>query len=187
MAYIEVVEHEDANEELDAVYKKIIGKRGKLSEVLKIQSLNPEALMAHLELYMAIMFGKSPLKRYQREMVGVIVSCANNCEYCKTHHSKAVEHFWKDAAKAQLLCVDYTELDLNGLDRAMCDYAWNLTKHPATLDDNQYIKPLREMGLTDRAILDLTQVIAYFNFVNRMVLGLGVNLEEHQGAGFKYD
>jgi len=36
---------------------------------------------------------------------------------------------------------------------------------------------LRASGLTDRDIVDLNQVVAYFNYVNRVALGLGVELE----------
>jgi len=45
---------------------------------------------------------------------------------------------------------------------------------------------LRETGLDDRAILVVTLVVAYFNFVNRIVMALGVQLEEGQGEGYKY-
>ena len=40
------------------------------------------------------------------------------------------------------------------------------------------VKALRDVGLDDRAILDLAQCIGYFNYVNRIVLGLGVTLGE---------
>ncbi len=36
---------------------------------------------------------------------------------------------------------------------------------------------MREAGLSDRAILDTCQVTSYFNFINRMVDGLGAELE----------
>ncbi len=36
---------------------------------------------------------------------------------------------------------------------------------------------LREAGLTDEAIHDAASIVAYFNFVNRIALGLGVELE----------
>jgi alkylhydroperoxidase family enzyme len=42
---------------------------------------------------------------------------------------------------------------------------------------------LKSHGLTDRIILDATLVVAYFNFVNRMVLGLGVNVDESEIGG----
>lgn len=40
------------------------------------------------------------------------------------------------------------------------------------------VKRLREVGLSDRAIHDATQVIAYFNYINRIADGLGVDLEQ---------
>ncbi|MGD9548369.1 MAG: hypothetical protein AB7V45_12600 [Candidatus Krumholzibacteriia bacterium] len=39
------------------------------------------------------------------------------------------------------------------------------------------LDPLRAHGLDDRAIVDLNQVVAYFNYVNRIAQGLGVELE----------
>lgn len=50
-----------------------------------------------------------------------------------------------------------------------------------------YDETLKAAGLSDEEILDITQITAYFNFVNRMVLGLGVELESSDGRqGFKY-
>ena len=39
------------------------------------------------------------------------------------------------------------------------------------------VELLRAVGLSDRAISDATQVIAYFNYINRVVDGLGIDLE----------
>lgn len=57
------------------------GKRGKLAEVHKIQSLNSATFVLQMDLYMAIMYAKSPLNRAQREMMAVVVSAANYCDY----------------------------------------------------------------------------------------------------------
>lgn len=101
MAYIETFGYENASEELRQAYDTIIGSRGKLADVHKIQGLNPSALLAHMELYKTIMFGRSPLKRYQREMIAVIVSAANHCQYCIKHHKEALLFYWKDQARAE--------------------------------------------------------------------------------------
>ncbi len=45
---------------------------------------------------------------------------------------------------------------------------------------------LRATGMDDRGVLDATLVVSYFNFVNRMVLALDVELEEDAG-GYRYD
>ncbi len=59
---------------------------------------------------------------------------------------------------------------------ALRRYARKLTREPArmTADD---LDELRGLGLSDRDIVDANQVVAYFNYVNRVAHGLGVELE----------
>ena len=187
MTYIKVIQHEESEGELKDIYDNLVKTRGKLAEVHKIQSLNPKSIVNHMDLYMTIMFGKSPLKRYQREMIAVVVSVSNNCQYCKTHHGEALLHFWKEESKVEQLGEDYTKLQLSDIDRVLCDYAAMLTKTPNSGQEKELTTKLKELGLEDRTILDAALVISYFNFVNRMVLGLGVYLEEDAGKGYEYD
>lgn len=59
----------------------------------------------------------------------------------------------------------------------MLDYAVKLTRDPGgmTADD---VDALRAAGFGDRAILDICQVVAYYNYVNRLADGVGVELED---------
>src|SRR6056297_1989098 len=187
MPHIKTVSYDDADSELKEVYDDIIKSRGKIAEVHKIQSLNPKALVAHMELYMATMFGKSPLKRMQREMIAVVVSASNKCPYCIEHHAEALQHFWKDRDRVNQLAEDFKSVNLNEKDFALCSYAQHLTESPGEGDRQARIGKLKDQDFSDRAILDATQVIGYFNFVNRMVLGLGVEFSEEEVKGYKYD
>ena len=72
------------------------------------------------------------------------------------------------------------------MDTALCEYAEQLTLNPGDANAQQIVK-LQELGLSDRAILDASLVISYFNFVNRMVLGLGVHLDGEEVRGYQYD
>lgn len=58
----------------------------------------------------------------------------------------------------------------------MLDYAVKLTAKPAAVKKEDLDK-LRKFDLSDRDILDLNQVAAYFNYVNRTADGLGIELE----------
>ncbi len=59
----------------------------------------------------------------------------------------------------------------------MLDYAVLLTESPSTVSRDE-IAYLKEEGLSDEDILDLNQVVSYFNYVNRVAEGLGVKLEK---------
>ncbi len=186
MPFIEVIQPNQAEGQLKKIYDGLIQSRGKIAEVHKIQSLNPESIINHMDLYMTIMFGKSPLKRLHREMMAVIVSISNQCAYCQVHHLEAVKNFWKDDEKLAAFQNDFESAPLDEREKSLCRYAKKLTENPEKSKEAGLVNPLKEVGLDDREILDATLVISYFNFVNRIVLGLGVDLEENPG-GYKYD
>lgn len=185
MPFIEVIQHEQAEGQLKDIYDNLVKTRGKLAEVHKIQSLNPESINHHMDLYLGIMFGKSPLKRYQREMIAVIVSVSNSCEYCQLHHAEALLHYWKDQGRIDSLKADFKDAELDEADVLLCKYAQELTANPSG-DFELITSKMKEVGLSDRQILDANLVTAYFNFVNRIVIGLGVVPDEAEIKGYNY-
>ena len=62
-------------------------------------------------------------------------------------------------------------------DQALCRYAEQLTSAPTSVT-SETLDTLRNHGFDDTAIHDATQVIAYFNYINRIADGLGVEHEE---------
>ncbi len=187
MAFIRIIEPEEAGENLRQIYAELTRSRGKIAEVHKIQSLNPPTIPAHMELYRQIMFSRSPLSRAEREMIAVVVSAANGCRYCVQHHLEALKHFWSPAAANAITTGEYEAAELTTRQRALCDYARDLTLSPQQdAAQGKWAERLAQLGVEDRELLDATLVVAYFNFVNRTVLGLGVELENDPG-GYRYD
>lgn len=68
--------------------------------------------------------------------------------------------------------------------RALVDYALKLTRSPHSITEED-IAALSGTGLGDAAIHDAAAVTAYFNFVNRIASGLGVELEGGTDAGYE--
>ncbi len=58
----------------------------------------------------------------------------------------------------------------------MLDYVVKLTSTPWNVTEED-VDRLREVGFDDTAVLDVCQVASYYNYVNRMADGLGVELE----------
>jgi uncharacterized peroxidase-related enzyme len=185
MPRIAIIPPDQSSDELRKIYEGLIHQRGKIAEIHKALSLNPEAIVNHMNLYMTVMFGSSPLKRVQREMMAVIVSKANACEYCQAHHGEAVNYYWKAPAQLRQLIQDYTQLDLTDQDRLLCDLSQELTLRPGSDKIGEIITGLKRTGLADRAVLDAVLVVSYFNFINRIVMGLDLDLEDDPG-GYKY-
>ena len=71
---------------------------------------------------------------------------------------------------------DYRTADLPAPVRALCDYAVKLTHVPASVGAAD-VEELRRHGWDDEAIHDAIQVIAYFNYINRVAEGVGTDSE----------
>jgi uncharacterized peroxidase-related enzyme len=153
--------------------------------ILRVHGVHPAIGRRHYDLYRELMLLPGTLPRVQRELVAVVVSATNDCRYCLLHHGanlrRQLEQSGRspDEARAfvEALTQDWTRADLSAAERAMVHFAVRLTGGPATVGEAD-ATALRAVGLDDGAIHDLCAVVAYFNFVNRMAIGLGVELEE---------
>lgn len=184
MAWIKVIDEDQAEGELKQVYSRVSGARGKVANIFKAHSLRPEVMNRHLDLYLAIMYGKSGLSRQQREMIAAVVSAVNNCNYCVVHHSEALSKYLQHEELIQSLIRDHHVREVPEKDRKMLDYAVKLTKSPDSVSQED-IEELRRAGFDDGSILDVALVTAYFNFANRVVSGLGVELESATDRVYK--
>ena len=72
---------------------------------------------------------------------------------------------------------DYRTATLSDRERAMLEYAGKLTNHPSQMEKRD-VEALQGVGFTDGEILDICQVTAYYAYANRLVDGLGVELED---------
>ena len=75
---------------------------------------------------------------------------------------------------------DWRDAELSAADRALCAFAEKLTRAPATMAPED-LDALRAEGFGDEAIHDAVQVIAYFNYINRIADALGTDLESWMG------
>jgi len=182
MAWIEEIDVDAATGELKKIYDELIRQRGKLSNIMKVHSLNPVAMQEHLDLYMHLMFGKSGLSRADREAIAVAVSAANDCAYCVSHHAEALSRYEKDGAVSDMM-KGLRFLNLPDRSARILSYAVKLTYKPSEVGADD-IGELRDVGLSDRDILDVNLVAAYFNFVNRIALGLGVSFSPEEVEGY---
>jgi hypothetical protein len=81
-AWITIVDEEEASGELAEAYAECADSTtGRAANIMKVHSLSPRSMLAHRALYRTLMFGPSPLRRYQREMIGVVVAALAHCVY----------------------------------------------------------------------------------------------------------
>jgi uncharacterized peroxidase-related enzyme len=185
MPFIRLIDEVEAQGHLKDLYNDIIKSRGKLSNIMRIHSLIPDTMIKHMELYKSIMFEKSNLPRVLKEMIAVVVSITNKCDYCIKHHAEAINYYWKDTDKLNKFILDYRSIDLQPEVIAILDYTYTLTSLPNTITMDS-VNELKKFNWSDEDILLANLIVSYFNFVNRIALGLGVEFTEEEIKGYKY-
>jgi alkylhydroperoxidase family enzyme len=81
VAWIKSIDEHDADGSLKQIYDEQRRQAGAVANILKVHSLAPKVLQAHLHIYQAAMHSSGEVTRAQREMIAVAVSAANGCHY----------------------------------------------------------------------------------------------------------
>ena len=82
MAWIEVIDEDDAEGELADLYRQMIDpKFRRVDRIMTIHSLHPGGLKTHHDLYQEVMTGTKTLRKVDREMIALVVSTVNDCHY----------------------------------------------------------------------------------------------------------
>ncbi len=181
MSWIETVPYEAATGKLRALYDRIKGPGGALDNIMKVHSLRPHTMAGHMALYKNVLHHTgNRVPKWFLETLGVYVSLLNECDYCVAHHFAGLRRLLGDDARAnairKALERNVFEGAFDARERAMLRYAERLTRHPPAVDAS-VIDSLRGVGLTDGEILEVNQVVSYFAYANRTVLGLGVTTD----------
>jgi alkylhydroperoxidase domain protein len=128
-----------------------------------------------------IFFTAGGLPRKDRELAAAVASKVNGCIYCASVHARKAAQLSKQPAAVQrLLEVQpggiLSEEQAPGW-QAEIDFSASLSATPATAN-HQQISALRDLGLSDLALLDLVQSTAFFAWANRLMLTLGEPFEQ---------
>ena len=82
MAWIETLREDGWTGELARLYDTVVDpEHDRVDNIMQIHSLNPRALAAHDALYQSAMAGTVGLRKVEREMIALVVSSLNECEY----------------------------------------------------------------------------------------------------------
>jgi uncharacterized peroxidase-related enzyme len=178
MSWIDIVTKEQAEGRLQELYERVAGSGGKVDNVLQIHSLRPHTLEAHMALYKSVLHHSgNKLPKWLLETIGVYVSVLNGCNYCVEHHFAGLGRLMKDDDRLRqirdALETGVFEKVFEQREQAILDYARQLTRSPNEMRESA-IEKMCAAGLDDGEILEVNQVVSYFAYVNRTVLGLGV-------------
>jgi uncharacterized peroxidase-related enzyme len=181
MTFIKTVAYEDASGRLKQLYDRIKGPDDNVDNIMMAHSLRPHTMDGHMTLYKYVLHhSANTVPKWFLEALGVLVSHLNACKYCVEHHFAGMRRLLGDEARAAGIRAAIESGDSAGAfdarEQAALAYAAKLTLSPAEVTSAD-AEALRKAGFDDGQILEINQVVAYFAYANRTVLGLGVTTD----------
>lgn len=143
-----------------------------LSEVFKNF---PEGAQPLMEYHDVILRGPSPLTVAERELIAAVVSGTNACGFCYGAHALAAERFGMEESLMTALLEDIDTAPVDDKIKPILKYVKKLTRTPAQIVKADADAVL-EAGWTEQALYHAVSVCALFNFMNRIVEGMGVKV-----------
>lgn len=171
----------EADDQLREILDEARTPHGTVDNVMRVHSLRPATMQGHVALYRAALHNSAnTLPTWLQETLSSYVSILNDCPYSLANHWANARHLMNDDVKADAIEAALQSGDLesvfDGCELALLNYTRKLTCEPCAMVEEDVLQ-LRRAGLDDGEILEANQIVAYFNYVNRLLNGLGVSTE----------
>jgi uncharacterized peroxidase-related enzyme len=178
--WINFVSYTASEGNLRTLYDRIKSPNNNVDNIM-VHRLRPYTPEGHMAIGKNVLHHTSnSLPRWLLELTGVFVSLLNGCAYCVEHHFYGLKRLLRDDARANTMRTALGRNDFAGVfdarENAILRYAEALTKNPSSTTES-LVTAMREAGLSDGEILEINQVVSYFAYANRTVLGLGVTTD----------
>ncbi len=173
ISWLKVPEEKDLPEAVRTLFAKAREKFGFVPNVFRVFALAPEHFLRWFNYYDFLMRGEGFLSRRERELLAVVVSRENACEYCLASHAAYLREEGADPIQVDVLTHNPRRAEgLTARERALIEFAIQMTRNSAEMRPED-LEPLRQAGLSDEAIFEAAQIVAMFNFTNRLANALG--------------
>lgn len=173
-----MISDDDASKELKETLDLARTPHGTVDNVMRVHSLRPSTMKGHVALYRAALHDESnTIPIWFQETISSYVSMLNDCPYSLANHWKNAEHLIGNNKRSSEIENSLRSFEpkkaFGGSELAMLNYAEKLTKYPGSMVEED-VNKLKVQGIDDGQILELNQIVGYFNYVNRLLNGLGV-------------
>lgn len=137
----------------------------------------PQTARPLLDYHQALLRGPSPFTVAERELIAAYVSGLNDCHYCHGVHTATAERFGIAEGNLAGLLSDVDSAPIDERMKPVLRYAGKLTLTPSRMTPAD-AGAILAAGWPEQALHDAASVCALFNFMNRLVEGLGVTADD---------
>ncbi|KAL6915429.1 hypothetical protein FSST1_006924 [Fusarium sambucinum] len=146
-------------------------------------ALNPDTLRRFVTHYEDLFSANTTkLDAVDREIIAVVVSHANGCGFCQTHHTHGLsDALGKDTAakvRAKKIALDWHLVgDLSDKHKTLAAFSELVASKPREVGRHQ-LNELKDVGYEEEQIVEIVEVAGWFAHSNRLMIALGVEIDD---------
>jgi Uncharacterized conserved protein len=159
-------------------YAEDVADQGYVATHTKVMSVNPEAMTAWRALVRAIAM---PMGGRRFELVTLAAALGTRSVHCRLAHGRKSLKFIEENELVRI-ARDYRDAGLSDAEVAMMEFAERVSTNAPSMTDADSIR-LRELGFSDREIVDIALAAAARNYYSRAIQSLAVEVDELPGLG----
>jgi uncharacterized peroxidase-related enzyme len=146
------------------------------ASLLNLFKAFPEASTPLIRFIEVLLRGPSPFTKGERELIAAYVSGLNQCQYCTGVHTATAELLGAPKKTIESLIDDIGSAPVSEKMKPVLQYARRLTRQPNSITQAD-VDAIFATGWDETALYHTVMVTALFNLMNRLVEGLGIELD----------
>jgi uncharacterized peroxidase-related enzyme len=174
MAWITTISWDDSEGELRDAYDWQAAALGEPAEFTMLGSLYPAIVEERLRLYRTVEQCPSDLSQIERQSAAFVASTLNATAHCASGLRLKLASLGVDEATLDNIATNpFNAPSGDARLDAICAHAAKLTSNPQDMTSGD-LDELRAAGLSDLDLVDVNNMVAYYCYINRVVMGLGL-------------
>lgn len=178
LSRLQVPEEGELDPRLVDIHTEFVDAFGFVPNWLRALSINPDTALRLVQFYRHLFDpARSRLSAAERELIAVVASATNHCSYSVFDHTRALAVALDDDVRARRIALDHHHVRLSKREQVLADVAEKLTTQPLSVGPAE-LDRLRQAGFDEPAALEVLEIVAFFNYANRLTIALNIVPDE---------
>ncbi len=175
MAHIDLPEFEQMSPAIQQKAKPILEKTGKLGEIFKLLAIDENIYNATDVMVQNYLLKQTHLPYFIKEAIALLISKENSCKMCVDVHKSIAKMLGLKEEQIERILQGVDAMEVDKTTKELLRFCIKASKKENYKITKEEIEELKELGWSDKELLEAVAITGYFNYINILsnTFGLG--------------
>jgi len=175
MAHIKLPEFEEMTPAIQDKARPILEKTGQLGEIFKLLAIDEKIYFATNDMIQKYLLDETTLSYDVKEAIALLISKENGCKMCIDVHKSIAKMLGLTEQRIEEILQGVDAIQTDDKEKALLNFCIKASAKDSYKILKKEIDALKEMGWSDKQVIEAVAITGYFNYINTLsnVFGLG--------------